>query len=46
MSVSPALLGHDFNLHPAAIAYVYMTFVSCGIGTILQSVWLLRLPVV
>jgi xanthine/uracil permease len=47
MFVFPALLGHAFNLQPAAIAYVYgMTFISCGIGTILQSVWLLRLPVV
>jgi len=46
MFVFPALLGHAFHLAPAQIAYVYgMTFIACGICSILQSVGLLRLPV-
>lgn len=47
MFVFPGLLGRSFNLTPDRIAYLYgMTFVVCGVITVLQSVWLLRLPVV
>jgi xanthine/uracil permease len=47
MFVFPGLLGRSFNLTADRIAYLYgMTFVVCGIITVLQSVWLLRLPVV
>jgi xanthine/uracil permease len=47
MFVFPALLGHAFSLPPAQIAYVYgMTFIACGVSTILQSWLLLRLPIV
>lgn len=47
MFVFPGILGRAFNLPPVQIAYVYgMTFIVCGIITILQSVLLLRLPIV
>jgi xanthine/uracil permease len=47
MFVFPGLLGRSFNLPAERIAYLYgMTFVICGFITVLQSVWLLRLPVV
>lgn len=47
MFVFPGILGRSFNLAPEQIAYLYgMTFLVCGIATILQSVWLLRLPIV
>ena len=47
MFVFPGLLGRSFNLPADRIAYLYgMTFVVCGFITVLQSVWLLRLPVV
>jgi xanthine/uracil permease len=47
MFVFPGLLGRSFELPPDRIAYLYgMTFVVCGFITVLQSVWLLRLPVV
>src|ERR1700761_2776992 len=47
MFVFPGLLGRSFNLSADQIAYLYgMTFVVCGIITILQSVLLLRLPIV
>ncbi len=47
MFVFPGLLGRSFNLPPEQIAYLYgMTFATCGFITILQSVWLLRLPIV
>lgn len=47
MFVFPALLGLAFKLPPSEIAYVYgMTFIACGVCTILQSVLLLRLPIV
>jgi xanthine/uracil permease len=47
MFVFPGLLGRSFDLPPERIAYLYgMTFVVCGFITVLQSVWLLRLPVV
>jgi len=47
MFVFPGLLGRAFNLSPERIAYLYgMTFVVCGLITVLQSVWLLRLPIV
>jgi xanthine/uracil permease len=47
MFVFPGLLGRSFNLPEERIAYLYgMTFIVCGLITVLQSVWLLRLPVV
>jgi xanthine/uracil permease len=47
MFVFPSLLGRSFNLPAERIAYLYgMSFVVCGLITVLQSVWLLRLPVV
>jgi len=47
MFVFPGLLGRSFNLPSEQIAYLYgMTFATCGFITILQSVWLLRLPIV
>jgi xanthine/uracil permease len=47
MFVFPGLLGRSFNLGPEQVAYLYgMTFATCGLITILQSVWLLRLPIV
>jgi xanthine/uracil permease len=47
MFVFPALLGVAFKLAPPDIAYIYgMTFIACGACTILQSVLLLRLPIV
>ena len=46
MFVFPGLLGRSFELPPDQIAYLYgMTFMVCGLTTILQSVLLLRLPV-
>ncbi len=46
MFVFPGLLGSSFRLPAEQIAYLYgMTFIVCGIITILQSVLLLRLPV-
>jgi len=47
MFVFPGILGRSFNLAPEQIAYLYgMTFLVCGLVTILQSALLLRLPVV
>jgi xanthine/uracil permease len=47
MFVFPALLGYTFHLPSEQIAYVYgMTFAASGVCTILQSAFLLRLPVV
>src|SRR6202790_5863028 len=47
MFVFPGLLGRSFNLPADQIAYLYgMTFAICGIITILQSVLLLRLPII
>lgn len=47
MFVFPGILGRSFNLAPEQIGYLYgMSFAVCGIVTILQSVLLLRLPVV
>ncbi len=47
MFVFPSLLGRSFALSPQRIAYLYgMSFVTCGIITILQSVLLLRLPII
>src|SRR5437763_17117942 len=47
MFVFPGLLGRSFNLSAERIAYLYgMSFVVCGLITVLQSVWLLRLPIV
>lgn len=46
MFVFPGIFGRAFHMQPQEIAYVYgTTFIVCGIITILQSVWLLRLPV-
>lgn len=46
MFVFPGILGRAFNMPPEQIAYLYgMTFIVCGIITVLQSVILLRLPV-
>jgi xanthine/uracil permease len=47
MFVFPAILGRSFSLAPDQIAYLYgMTFIVCGVVTILQSALLLRLPIV
>lgn len=47
MFVFPGLLGRSFNLSPDQIAYLYgMSFAVCGVITILQSVLLLRLPII
>ncbi len=47
MFVFPGILGRSFNLTPSQIAYLYgMTFMVCGIVTILQSAFLLRLPII
>ena len=47
MFVFPGLLGRSFNLSAERIAYLYgMSFMVCGLITVLQSVWLLRLPIV
>ena len=46
MFVFPGILGRSFNLAPEQIAYLYgMTFLVCGVVTILQSTLLLRLPI-
>lgn len=46
MFVFPGILGRAFNMPPEKIAYLYgMTFIVCGIITVLQSVILLRLPI-
>lgn len=46
MFVFPGIMGRAFNLPADQIAYLYgMTFIVCGIITILQSVILLRLPI-
>src|ERR1700686_80471 len=47
MFVFPGLLGRSFNLSADQIAYLYgMSFAVCGLITILQSVLLLRLPII
>jgi len=47
MFVFPGLLGRSFNLNADQIAYLYgMSFAVCGVITILQSVLLLRLPII
>ena len=46
MFVFPGILGRAFALAPDQIAYLYgMTFIVCGLTTMLQSVLPLRLPV-
>jgi xanthine/uracil permease len=46
MFIFPGLLGRSFELPPDQIAYLYgMTFMVCGLTTVLQSVLLLRLPI-
>jgi xanthine/uracil permease len=43
----PALVGKSFSLPPHQVAYLYgITFITSGVVAILQSVGLLRLPVV
>lgn len=43
----PALMGKSFHLSPSATAYLYgITFVTSGVVIVLQSVGLLRLPIV
>jgi xanthine/uracil permease len=47
MFVFPGILGRSFNLPPEKIAYLYgMTFAVCGVITVFQSVFLLRLPII
>lgn len=47
MFVFPGIMGRSFNLAPEQIAYLYgMTFLVCGVVTILQSSLLLRLPII
>ncbi len=47
MFVFPGILGHAFGLPARQIAYLYgMTFLVSGFVTILQSVFLLRLPII
>lgn len=47
MFIFPGLLGRAFNLPLDQIAYLYgMSFIVCGVITTLQSVLLLRLPIV
>ena len=46
MFVFPGLLGRSFGLPVDQIAYLYgMSFMVCGLTTVLQSVGLLRLPI-
>jgi xanthine/uracil permease len=46
MFVFPGLFGRAFNLPVDQIAYLYgMTFIVSGITTVLQSAFLLRLPI-
>lgn len=46
MFVFPGILGRAFGLSADQIAYLYgMTFMVCGLTTILHSVLLLRLPI-
>jgi xanthine/uracil permease len=46
MFVFPGFMGRAFNLPAEQIAYLYgMTFIVCGLITILQSTFLLRLPI-
>ncbi|GAB2820110.1 nucleobase:cation symporter-2 family protein [Actinoallomurus bryophytorum] len=45
--IFPALIGTAFKLSPADVAYLYgVTFMTSGLVVILQSVFLLRLPIV
>lgn len=47
MFVFPGILGRSFHLPAAQIAYLYgMTFIVCGVITILQSMLFLKLPIV
>lgn len=47
MFVFPGLMGRTFNLPAEQIAYLYgMTFIVCGVITVLQSVVFLRLPII
>lgn len=45
--IFPALLGAAFRLSPADTAYLYgITFMTSGLVVVLQSVFLLRLPII
>lgn len=45
--IFPALLGAAFHLSPSDTAYLYgVTFMTSGLVVILQSVFLLRLPII
>jgi xanthine/uracil permease len=45
--IFPALLGAAFKLSPADTAYLYgITFMTSGLVVVLQSVFLLRLPII
>lgn len=47
MFVFPGILGRAYHLPPQQIAYLYgVTFVVCGVITIFQSIYLLRLPII
>lgn len=47
MFVFPGILGRAYNLPAEQIAYLYgVSFVVCGLITVFQSVWLLRLPII
>jgi xanthine/uracil permease len=47
MFVFPGLLGRAFHLPLDQMAYLYaVTFIVCGVITVFQSVFLLRLPIV
>jgi xanthine/uracil permease len=47
MLVFPGILGRSFDLPPDQIAYLYgVSFMVCGVVTILQAALLLRLPII
>ncbi|MFL5625962.1 MAG: solute carrier family 23 protein, partial [Ktedonobacteraceae bacterium] len=47
MFIFPGLIGLAFHLPPTDVAYLYgVTFVTSGLVTVLQSVILLRLPII
>jgi xanthine/uracil permease len=47
MFIFPGLIGLAYHLPPTSIAYLYgVTFVTSGLVTVMQSVVLLRLPII
>lgn len=47
MFLFPGLIGQSFHLPPAIVAGLYgATFVTCGLVTVLQGTFMLRLPIV